>query len=374
MAHKRREDGYYQRSITIGRHPDGRPVRKVIYAKTVKELEAKTQEYARRFKHGAIADERITFSELAGMWVRDYTSTASEKVRRDYIAIIRNHLAPVIGSRKVLELKKHDLQALLNWLAGEGMSHSTMQKIKIVAAGVLELAADNDVIPRNVFEKVKVPEGKTAERPPITEEQRRLILSTWQDHRMGLPALLMLFCGLRRGELLALTWNDIDLVKKELTVNKAVHYISNAPQIKEPKSAAGKRVVPIPDAILPALAKARHSALLVCPSVETGGLMSAVAYKRAWESYLHYLNIKAGGRDASRSNPKIQAVELFTAHQLRHTYATMLYDAGVDVLTAQRLLGHADAKTTMEIYTHLSKKKEQHSIAALNAHIGAVLH
>lgn len=77
------------------------------------------------------------------------------------------------------------------------------------------------------------------------------------------------------------------------------------------------------------------------------------------------------GEDASRSNPKIQAVEPFTAHQLRHTYATMLYDAGVDVLTAQRLLGHADVQTTMRIYTHLSKQKEQQSIAALNAHIGS---
>lgn len=58
-------------------------------------------------------------------------------------------------------------------------------------------------------------------------------------------------------------------------------------------------------------------------------------------------------------------------HDLRHTYATMLYDAGVDVLTAQRLLGHADVQTTMRIYTHLSKQKEQQSIAALNAHIGS---
>ena len=334
MPHKRRADGYYQRSVTIGRRPDGRPMRKTIYAKTVKELEAKAQEYARRFKHGAIADDRITFQELAQLWARDYTTAASEKVRRDYIAIIRNHLAPAFGARRVLELKKHDLQALLNRLSGEGMSHSTMQKIKIVAAGVLELAADNDVVPRNVFEKVKVPEGTITERPPITEEQRRLILATWEGHRMGLPALLMLFCGLRRGELLALTWNDIDLAKKELTVNKAVHYISNAPHIKEPKSAAGKRAVPVPDASVPALERAKRSALLVCPSVETGGLMSAVAYKRAWESYLHYLNIQAGGRDASRSNPKIQAVEPFTAHQLRHTYATMLYDAGVDVPVA----------------------------------------
>lgn len=189
----------------------------------------------------------------------------------------------------------------------------------------------------------------------------------------GRAALIMLFCGLRRGELLALTWNDIDLVKREITINKAVNYVSNTPQLKGPKSEAGKRVVPIPDAIIPALTRPRSSSLMVCPSAETGEVMTGTAYKRAWESYLHYLNIRAGGRDASRSRPPIRAMEPFTAHQLRHTYATMLYDAGVDVLTAQRLLGHGSVKTTMEVYTHLSEKKEQHSIAALNALITSTM-
>lgn len=92
-------------------------------------------------------------------------------------------------------------------------------------------------------------------------------------------------------------------------------------------------------------------------------------FRRAWEGYQHYLNIAAGGKDASRSRSKITAVEPFTAHQLRHTYATMLYDAGVDVLTAQRLLGHADVQTTMKIYTHLSEQKEQNSINSLNSFI-----
>lgn len=78
-------------------------------------------------------------------------------------------------------------------------------------------------------------------------------------------------------------------------------------------------------------------------------------------------------KDASRSNNKIPAVEPFTAHQLRHTYCTMLYDAGVDILTAQKLLGHAAAETTMKVYTHLTQQKERQSIATLNAHIGTQL-
>ena len=94
--------------------------------------------------------------------------------------------------------------------------------------------------------------------------------------------------------------------------------------------------------------------------------MSLLAWRRAWESYQHHLNIAAGGKDASRSNPKVVAMEPFTPHQLRHTYATMLYDAGVDLKTAQQMLGHRDIKTTMGIYTHIAENRKKESTKRLN--------
>ena len=84
------------------------------------------------------------------------------------------------------------------------------------------------------------------------------------------------------------------------------------------------------------------------------------------------MHIQAGGRDASRSNPKVQKIENITAHMLRHTYATILYDAGVDIKTAQRYLGHADVQTTLKIYTHLSETKQAQSLDALHVHFDAL--
>lgn len=98
--------------------------------------------------------------------------------------------------------------------------------------------------------------------------------------------------------------------------------------------------------------------------------MSETAFKCAWDSYLHYLNIKAGGRDASRSRRKLSVIDNLTPHMFRHTYATILYNAGVDVKSAQRFLGHADINMTLKIYTHLSEQKEQEAIALLNRHLG----
>lgn len=368
---QRRADGLYKRSITIGRKPDGKPIRKYIYAKTIKELETKTAEYERQLRHGTLsADENATFGDIAAVWLSDYKPMIGDRQRQDYAGILKNHLCE-IAAVKVKDLKPNHLQVIINRLAASGYSTKTLQSIRQTAVQVVNLAMKNDVVFRNVFTFTDVPSIEPEERLPITDGQKELVLRSWQGHRMGIPALVMLYCGLRRGEIIALTWRDVDLQAKTITVNKAADFAVNAATIKSPKTAAGVRVVPIPNALVPALmASRRRASMMVCPSAK-GGIMSLSAYQSAWNSYMHYLNIQAGGRDASRSHPKVIACEPFTAHQLRHTYATMLYDAGVDVKTAQELLGHADLQVTMKIYTHLSNAKREKSIDALNAHIGA---
>jgi site-specific recombinase XerD len=80
---------------------------------------------------------------------------------------------------------------------------------------------------------------------------------------------------------------------------------------------------------------------------------------------------RLGGRDASRSHPKLSVVDNLTPHMFWYTYATILYNAGVDVKSAQRFLGHADINVTLKIYTHLSAQKEQEAVAALNRYLSS---
>ncbi len=368
---KKRPDGFYQRSITVGRRPDGKPQRKTIYAKTLKELEAKTAEYARQIKHGTLSsNEKMTFGELAAIWLRDYKPQIAATTRAMYRIELDKHLLPELSTYKLKDLKPHHLQAIINRLAESGKAESTMKKIKLTAVQILKVAMDNDVIYRNVFGNVEVPSTGAAVRRPLTEKEKDLVSETYAGHRMGVPALLLLYCGLRRGELVALTWNDISTNNKCLTVNKSVAYPKNKGEIKSTKSKAGMRTIPLPDTILEAIKTARKGArsAMVCPAVD-GSMMSETAFKRAWGSYLHYLNIQAGGRVASRSRAKIMVIDNLTPHMFRHTYATMLYNAGVDIKSAQRFLGHADINVTLKIYTHLSEQKEQQAIAALNKHL-----
>ncbi len=377
---KKREDKRYEKKITVGRNFDGSLNRISVYAATQKELESKVAEIKVQIEQGIyLSSDTALFGKIAENWIEHFKPTISEKMRLRYKGIIKGKLQP-LAEMRVRDLRPMHLQVIINEMAKDGYAQKSMQMVKQTASQILDLAMQNDLVYRNVFEKIKVPHVDAEERQPITEEQRELILNTWEGHRMGVPALIMLYCGLRRGELLALLWTDIDFKAKTLSVSKAADMPTNATTVKKPKTKAGTRIVPIPDAIMPALLRARREAIsmYVCPAMHTGDIMSAQAYTEAWSSYMHYLNLCAGGRDKVRTKnengkvcfiPAVQAMEPFTAHQLRHSYATMLYDADVDVKTAQKLLGHADFSVTMKIYTHLSTEKESAGIEKLNQHV-----
>ena len=194
----------------------------------------------------------------------------------------------------------------------------------------------------------------------------------------------MLYAGLRRGELIPLLWSDIDLKSGTISVNKSVEFINGAPNLKSGgKTDAATRTVFMPKLLIKYLEPlAGNPFALVCPSAH-GKLMSDTAWKRLWESYLKELNIRYGdfknsvlwdGDTApSKFNPKKvpMLIPEFTAHSLRHTYITMLYKAGVDVLTAKEQAGHADISTTLAIYTHLDSEFKKKTLTKLDDYLAS---
>ena len=316
----KRSDGLYQKNITLGRNPDGSYIRRTIYAKTQKELERKAAELVQQVSHGmCVAEDKTTFAALSEMWRQQFHPNMTERWRERQTGVLNNHLLPTLGHIKVRDLKPYYLQDIINQMAQKGFATSSMKKVKQAAAQIVEIAYEHDIVPRNVFAKVKVPSIEPNERRALTEEEKELLTRTWQGHRMGLGAMIMLYCGLRRGEMLALRWEDIDFHKKCITVNKSVTVHHNRTAIKEPKSKAGMRQVPIPNRLLEMLEAAPKENALICPSAE-GKIMSDTAYRRGWYSYLHYLNLQAGGHAYTPGHPKVQVIDNITAHMLRHPY------------------------------------------------------
>lgn len=364
---KKRDNGLYQKQITIGRNADGSYKRKTIYGKTVKELEEKTAELKHQMSIGIRIDDDSTFREVTDIWIKNYRIVNNTTWAKGQERLAELHLIPYLGNIKVKKLTKFDLQSLMNVMRDKGLSTSTMKKTRYIAAQIVEVAVDKKIILSNPFKGVTVAEIPPKERRALTEEEINLITRTWKDHRIGYAVMVMLFCGLRRGEVLALDWSDFDFKAKVIHVTKSVIFKNNAPVIKGPKSQAGIRDVPLPDFLITILKGVRKDNAIFLPSHQ-GERMTEASYVRAWKSYEHYLNIQAGGHTASRSREKYLAIDHITAHMLRHTYASLLYEAGVDLKSAQRFLGHSDVETTMEIYTHLTKKKETQAIDAINQH------
>lgn len=367
VKQKKRADGLYQKSVKVGRHPDGSPKRKVVYGKTQGELDQKVTELKQKVSTQTYIDIDMTFTELSVIWMNQFP-TRSAKWHKRKQSKIDNHLLPTLGERNIRELRLMDLQDIINKMAEDGYATSTMKKVKQTADNMMDFACDNEWLYRNYFKKVKVPSVEAPETRYLEDDEILLITKNWRGHRFGIGGLIMLYCGLRLGELLALTWEDIDYEEKVIHVTKARECFENRPSIKKPKTKAGVRDIPIPDILLIALKELGGKHGLICMSAN-GRLMSDTAYRRTWEGYFNHLNKAAGGRCASKYTPRVQVIEHITSKMLRHTYCTLLYDAGVDVKSAQYFMGHEDIETTLAIYTHLSKFRKKKSVVSLNKHL-----
>ena len=199
-------------------------------------------------------------------------------------------------------------------------------------------------------------------------------------HRGQPVAVIMMLSGLRREELAALTWNDVDLKARTITVNKTIEYPPNEPpRLRHlTKSAAGMRTVDIPKKLADYMETMPRDNLLVIHSAR-GGVMTESAWAKLWRSYMRELNIKYGTRTpadlermkSGKPGPKVfdMTIPPITMHWLRHTFCTLLYLAGVDVVQACAQMGHADVSTTLRIYTHLDAIHKRKSVDKLDAYL-----
>ena len=384
MKNKARSDGRLQSKVYIG---DGKY--KYVYAATQKELAEKVQEIKLLMGKGIdLEAQDDTFGYWSDRWISLKKMDISDKRWRAYNSR-RKYLDP-LRNMPIVKMKPADIQDIIIEAAttpcektGEPLARQTLIEIKNIANQIFKLAIENRVMDYNPAEYVKIP--KTAQetvREPLTAEQQRWVREF--PHRAQTAAMIMMFAGLRRGELLALQWSDIDLKNGTISVNKSVEMVGNVPKVKSTaKTESGIRIVYIPSALIEYLEKQPHENLLVVCQ-KNGKLHTETSWKKMWESYMKSLNVEYGDFEHNvawmkkhNSRPKSKCIPEkipmlipeFTAHQLRHTYITMLYYAGVDVMTAKEQAGHADIQTTLGIYTHLDKEHKQKNIDKLNKYI-----
>jgi len=253
------------------------------------------------------------------------------------------------------------------------MARETLSGLKSTAIQIFQFAVDNRVMDYNPANAVRIPKGQEAQsRRALTDIEQAWITAT--PHRAQRAATIMMYAGLRRGELIPLTWNDIDLETRTISVTKTVEKVKGAFRLKDSaKTKSSIRVVDIPQRLVEFLAGEHRESIYVCVSASKK-IHTPSSWDRMWESYLADLNLKYGDFGPFQKSPKSKfdpdgvpfVIPPITAHWLRHTFCTIMYMAGVDILTAKNQMGHSDIKTTLEIYTHLDAVHKRKAMTKLD--------
>lgn len=346
-----RKDGRYQGSYTDaeGRH--------YLYDRDPEQLYHKLQQRATQPQK-----ETPTFRQVAANWEREHREEITARTWTNY----EPHYKDILSRHGDKTVEEVTAQAVINHLTSakaKGYSMTVVNTIRSLYRMIFDYAIAMDLAQYNPVTSVRLPKGlKRGKRIAPTDAQIKTIFANI-DQPFGLFPAFLLCTGMRKSEALALTWNDIDLKNREISVTKSIDYtVGASPKIKPPKTDAGNRVVPIIDLLYDKLAQAKQGSTsnYLFPALESnrggkgGGMMTLRGYEGAWLRYCESVGLMEDGK------PSV------TAHNLRHGTATLMFELGVDELTAQRILGHSRIEITREIYTDLRAKQKMKSVTKFN--------
>lgn len=351
----------YRRSFTVGHKPDGTPIRKIVRSNNRRDFDQKCMLVQSLHSKGVqVVGKGLTVDQWAAQWMETYKKDrVGPSQYKNYDRQIRLRIHPVIGFMDLRAVRPYHAQQVLD--KSEARSKSEMDKLIGTMRQMFQKAESNGLIDQNPARDLIPPADlSNGQRRALTEAEEKSFFEAAKHHRAGLWVRLMLQCGLRRGETIPLRWGDIDVENKLLRVNKAVEFASgNQGTEKGTKTEAGTRYVPIPDDLLRDLLRRKppHSK----PNNyifhnDNGKRMTETKIRRMWSSFLRAWDISAGATLYRNQIVEHAIDQSITPHYLRHTYVTNQLRAGFDLKTVQYLAGHADIRTTSNIYSHFDER------------------
>lgn len=360
---KKRKDGRYIKQVLIGYKEDGKPKFKNFYGYTQAEVKEQAALFQAQLRQGiAIIEDDMTMSDWSLKWLHLYKANTEYNTYESYRNSIEKHINPCIGQLKLKDIKKIHIQELLNSLLDENKAQ-TARQVRLTLNQILTQAVENELIYKNVAQNIKLPKIKKKTKRALTEDEIALIDKADFTPKERAFVSILLYSGVRQGEALALTVSDIDLKQGYIRVNKTIIHKGNNAEIKHsPKSDAGVRDIPIPYVLINLLKEYIPTlATEQLFTMENGGLVTKSSFIKMWFSIMDKINTAAGGSNWRKNHvkhPELLAIENdITPHTFRHTYCTTLYNAGVDIKSAQYLLGHASMQMTLDVYTHMDNQK-----------------
>lgn len=353
-------------------------------------------EYKYRCEHGYDELRPVTVKAYCAEWLPLYKEGKVQLNTYNQYSALFDRLISVVGDIHMSSVTPDDAARV--WKTFNGQSKSQIRKAAYLYRRLFDSARESGYCRRNPFrsDSVPVPSGTSGSHRALEDWERRLIETT--PHRLQLGALLMLYAGLRRGELLALKYNHVS--SDQITVHQAVTFAGATPEVKGTKNVSSMRTVPLLDPLRPWFfdenGKPLHDFGYIV-SCADGSVCTEAAWKRAWESFLFALETKLNGvekrwyhrtkewkathpedwqkyLDLRRKKPK-DAEEFrlmgwrsvnIRPHDLRHSFCEWVISSGVGPKTLMKWMGHTDERMIMKIYDHVMAKREDAAIALLN--------
>jgi integrase len=374
---RRRGENSFELKYEAGIDPrTGKRITKYASVKGSKrEAQAKLNELLVAVAKGSHVDpNKITVAEFVRSRIDQWEASGSISARTAgrYRELNENQIVPHIGAmllQKVRPLHVEqwhtDLRTKGRADGKGGLAPRTIGHAHRVLSSALNDAAENDLVLRNVMQSKSPPKVPDDEMMIVRDVPAFIAEIKASGRSLYVPAMVSLFTGMRRSEVLALRWGRVDLDKGVMQVREALEFTKKfGIRFKTPKSKAGRRDITLPAILIDVLREYRKVQLelrlklaagklrdndLLFADID-GGPLSPNAVSAAWSDYAEAIGM-----------PEV------TFHSLRHTHASQLIDQGVDIVTISRRLGHAKPDITLRIYAHLFQKDDSKAAAAINA-------
>ena len=367
---RQRKDGRWEGRAVIGYDEIGLPKTKSVLAKTKRECQEKLKALLETV--GGPKAERIrpdmAFGEWLDFWYQNWSKPKLRPTTQAcYEGKIYRHIIPELGKIPLNQLTQKDLQQFYTKLKksgrlirtqqfGEGLSDTMVRGCHATCRSALEKAVQEGLLRTNPAIGCKLPPKRGREMQVLGREELQRFLIQAQAEGYYELFLLDLCTGLRRGELMALQWEDLDFDTGVLTVNKQVYEVNGKLQLSVPKTKASIRKLLLPPGVVEVLREYRSRVdsrwLFPSPVKEDTPISPGVARKR-----LQIILQRSG-------------CKRIRFHDLRHTFATLALENGMDVKTLSAMLGHVSATTTLDIYTHITEDMQAEAAAKIDRGLG----
>lgn len=358
----KRADGRWVGSVSLGFDQHGKRIRKVVYGKTQKEVNDKLDDLKQQRKHGtkSIVGKDTVEGYLQRWLDDDVAINRDEKTFQEYEGTVRLYITPFIGSIKLTKLTGEDLVGWQGKLARKKFTaNMRLRSIRVLRNG-LNKAVKLRILPFNPVMALDKPKVVRKEVVPLEPKVCHDLFAACQQHRLGDIIILAAMTGLRKGELFAIEWSAVNFSEGLLVVRRQVQELRGL-KVKEPKTNAGKRVVSLDpvaiEALRSRLRKAKEEGFepdevpIVFPNIRGGYLRGSNFDRNVWYPIRDGVGIP----------------DTFVFHDLRHTQASLLLAAGVDLKVIQKRLGHRDFATTANTYSHLLQGAQNEAIEKMSA-------